>query len=231
MAQFPILKLDSFVFTGDKIRVDVSDSFLTPNETFATVSHEVSFDLGVTWFNVTPKKTIDWIFSTAGSKTITARITSSAGTSSKTASVVVADITTAKLFSQDMDLYMYEQDIDSILPKRWSSWNVIHYAAQKWILDWLDEKRMTDQNGNKYTIEDFLDAQEVKQLSCYKALEFIFESNSNLVGDISSIKRDKYRALANEKASRAHLKLDANGDAASTPSERTDLLSVAVIRG
>jgi hypothetical protein len=231
MAQFTIIKADSFVFTGDKIRIDVSESFLTPDETFATVSHEVSIDAGVTWFNVSSKKIMDWIFSTAGNKTITARISSTTGSSTATTTISVIDITTAKLFSKDMDLYMYEQDIDAILPKRWSSWNVIHHAAQKWILDWLDEKRVVDQDGNKYTIDDFLDPQEVKQLSCYKALEFIYESNSNLSGDISSIKRDKYRALANEKASRAQLKLDYNKNNASEITERTDLLTVMVNRG
>lgn len=231
MAQFPIIKMDTMVFTGDKIRVDVSDSIITPNESFATVSHEISFDLGVTWFNISAKKIVDWVYSTAGNKTVTARITSNAGSTQSTASLLVVDITTAKLFSKDIDLYMYEQDIDSILPKRWSSWNLLHYAAQKWILDWLDEKRMTDQNGNKYGIDDILDPQEVKQLSCYKVLEFAYESNSNVVSDISSVKRDKYRALANEKASRAQLKLDYNKDTQSVASERTDMLSVMVNRG
>ncbi len=231
MAQFPLVKMDTLVFTGDKIRIDVSDSVITPNETFATVSHEVSFDSGVTWFNVTAKKIIDWIYSTEGTKNVQVRITSNEGSTTASFPILVYDITTAKLFSNDMDLYMYEQDIDAILPKRWSSWNIIHYAAQKWILDWLDEKRVFDQDGNKYTINDFLDPQEVKQLSCYKTLEFIFESNSNVTGDISSIKRDKYRALANEKASRAQLKLDFNKNNESETLERTDLLTVMVNRG
>ena len=231
MAQFPLVKMDTLVFTGDKIRIDVSDSVITPNETFATVSHEVSFDSGVTWFNVTAKKIIDWIYSTEGTKNVQVRITSNEGSTTSSFALLVYDITTAKLFSNDMDLYMYEQDIDAILPKRWSSWNIIHYAAQKWILDWLDEKRVVDQDGNKYTINDFLEPQEVKQLSCYKTLEFIFESNSNVTGDISSIKRDKYRALANEKASRAQLKLDFNKNNESETLERTDLLTVMVNRG
>lgn len=231
MAQFPLVKMDTLVFTGDKIRIDVSDSVITPNETFATVSHEVSFDLGATWFNISAKKIVDWIYSTEGTKTVQVRITSNEGSTTSSFALLVYDITTAKLFSNDMDLYMYEQDIDSILPKRWSSWNILHYNAQKWILDWVDAKRMSDHNGNKYTVDDFLDPQEVKQLSCYKVFEFAYESNSNVVGDISSIKRDKYRALANEKASRAQLKLDFNKDTQSTSNERTDLLSVTVLRG
>ena len=191
----------------------------------------MSFDLGTTWFNITSKKIIDWVYSSPGTKTVTVRITSNAGSTTKTTQVVALDLTTAKLFSNDSDLYQYETDIDSVLPKKWSSWNMIHLAAQKWITDWLDEKGIVDMNGNKYGVDDLLDMQQVKQLSCYKALEFIYESNSNVVGDISSFKRDKYRALANEKASRSQLTLDYNKDGESSVDERTDLLSVIVGRG
>lgn len=82
----------------------------------------------------------------------------------------------------------------------------------------------------KYTVNDLLDLQEVKQWSTYKALEFIYEGNSNIVGDISSTKRDKYKSMSNEKASRSQLSLNFSGNAEDT-NQKTDLFSVDVVRG
>ncbi len=230
---FGIIKSDDKVLTGDKLRIDVSESFLAPDLTFATVSHEISTDGGTTWYNVTSKKTIDWIFMTAGSKTISLRLTTTApSTQVFTKNVDVIDLTTANLFSLDSDIYRYETDIDKYLPKRWSSWNLIHLAARDWIVDWLDEKRIFKEDGSKYTAADLLDKQQVKQLSCYKVIELIYRSLSNVDGDIFSQKAEKYEELVNTKASRSQLKLDYDGnDVDNDGTERTDLLTVQVRRG
>lgn len=212
---FGVIKSDDKVFTGDQIRIDVSSSFLAPNKTFGTISHEISVDSGVTWYNVSSKKLVDWIFTTSGDKTISLRLnTSTAETQTFTKTVSVLDLTAQNLFSLDSDLYILEPEIDQYLPKRWSSWNLVHYKAQAYIIDWLDEKGFKKQNGTKYAVADLLDKQEVKQWSTYKTLEFIYEGNSNIVGDISSTKRDKYKELANEKSARAQITLNYNGDSA-----------------
>lgn len=233
MSIFGIIKSDDVVFSGDKIRIDASESFLAPNLTFATVSHEVSVDGGATWYNITgPKKYVDWIFSTSGTKTISLRLSTTEPASEIfTKDITVLNLATANLFSNDSDLYQYETDINQYLPKKWSSWNLIHLAAQKHIVDWLDEKRIFAQDGTKYTQADLLDKSEVRQFSIFKTLELIFASNYTIVGDIFSSKRDKYRELANEKASRAQISLDFNKDTINNDAtERTDLLSVIVRR-
>ena len=79
-------------------------------------------------------------------------------------------------------------------------------------------------------MSDILDKQQVKQLSTYKALQFIFEGNSNIVGDLFSIKAAKYEQLSNTKASRSQLALDFNKDTVSTVSERTNLQTILVRR-
>jgi hypothetical protein len=107
---------------------------------------------------------------------------------------------------------------------------MIHKAAQSWIIDWLDEKRIYNQSGEKYSAKDIMDKQQVKQLSSYKALEFIFAGNSSVVGDLFSMKRDKYRELSSEKASRSQLSLDFNKNEIKDEWERTDLFSVTVNR-
>lgn len=229
---FGVIKSDDKVFTGDKVRIDVSSSFLAPGLSFKTpISHEVSSDGGTTWYDVTAKKMVDWIFYTAGDKEISLRLTlSDNSTQTFTKDVTVLNLTTQNLFSNDSDLYIYEPDIDQYLPKKWSSWNLVHLKAQEYIMDWLDEKRIFKEDGSKFVVADLLDIQEVKQFSIAKALEFIFEGNSNIVGDISSVKKDKYKELANEKGSRAQISLNYTGDATEENPERIDLLSVGINR-
>lgn len=230
---FGVIKCDDKVLTGDKLRVSVGESFLAPGLAFTTtVSHEVSTDGGTTWYDITAKKQIDWIFMTAGVKTISLRLnTTLPSTQTFTKTVTVLDLTAQKLFSNDTDLYSLDPEIDQYLPKKWSSWNIVHLKSQEYIMDWLDEKRIFKQDGSKYVVDDLLDLQEVKQWSTYKTLEFIYEGNSNIVGDISSVKRDKYLSLANEKASRSQLALDYDGDGDVNNIERTDLLKVNLFRG
>jgi hypothetical protein len=228
---FPILTFDKEVFSGDKVRIDASRSFFDPNETAATISHEISFDDGATWINISEKKYIDYGTFNGGETPIKFRLTSNLTDAILNESLAVLDIGTIKLFSRDFDLYSYESDIDQYLPKKWSSWNLVHYNAQKYILDWLDEKRIYKSDGSKYTAADLLDKKEVRQFSIAKTLEFIFESNSKIVGDVFSVKRDKYRALANEKASRMQLTLDANGDTILNDTENRDIGGVELIRG
>lgn len=232
MAIFGVLKSDDKVFSGDKIRLEAGDSFLTPDESFATpISHEISVDSGVTWYNITAKKYVDWIFTSAGNKTISLRITTLTGNQIFTKSIEVLDLTAAQLFSKDFDLYQYEPEIDQYLPKKWSSWNMVHKRAQDWIIDFLDEKGIFDENGHKYTVADLLDTQQVNQLSVFKTLEFIFEGNSNVVGDLFSAKADKYRQMSNTKASRSQLSLDFNANTVSDDSiERTNLHTILVRR-
>ena len=227
---FPILAFDDQVFAGDKVRIDVSRSFFQPNETMAVISHEVSFD-GITWINVSEKKYIDYGTFAGGIMPIYLRVSSTTSSPILVKGVEVLDLPSTNLFSKDFDLYQYESDIDQYLPKKWSSWNLVHYNAQKWILDWLDEKRIAKQDGIRYVAIDLLEVKEVRQLSIYKTLEFIFESNSKIVGDIFSVKRDKYRELANEKASRAQITLDYNSNTIKDDGETTDLHGVELVRG
>lgn len=231
MSIFGIIKCDDAVYAGDKILIDVSQSFLSPDLAFATTSHEISFDSGVTWINVSINKYIQWIIQTPGTIPIQLRISTTAPSSQVfTKQINILDLSIADLFSTDADIKQYEPNIDSYLPEKWSSWNMIHKTAQAWIIDLLDEKRIFNKNGEKYSAKDIMDKQQVKQLSCYKALEFIFEGNSTVVGDLFSIKRDKYLSLSNEKSAKSQIALDFNKNEIQYEWERTDLHSVSVNR-
>ena len=232
MSIFGIIKCDDQVYSGDKIRINVSESFLAQGLAFATVSHEISVDAGATWYDVSLKKGIDWIFSTAGTKTISLRLNTTLPSSQTfTRDITVLDLSLANLFSKDFDLYVHEPEIDQYLPKKWSSWNMVHKRAQDWIVDFLDEKGIFAQDGTKYAAADLTDKQQVKQLSVYKTLQFIFEGNSNVVGDLFSIKAAKYETLSNTKASRSQLDLDYNKNAVADDFEKTNLHTIIVRRG
>lgn len=228
---FPILKSDDVVFTGDKIRFAADESFLAPGIVFAAISHEISTDGGITWYNITAKKYVDWIFTTSGVKTISLRINTTLSNQVITKNVAVLDLTTQKLFSKDNDLYSYETDIDQYLPKKWSSWNLVHLNAQKFIVDWLDEKGLFSVDGKKYTKDDITDVSQVRQFSVFKTLEFIFDSNIKIVDDYFTLKRDHYRRLADEKSAKSQLALDYNKDTINNDEiERTNLFSVVIKR-
>jgi hypothetical protein len=106
-----------------------------------------------------------------------------------------------------------------------------HKQAQEWIIDWLDEQGIYKSDESLYTAADIIDSQQVKQLSIYKTLEIIYEGNSNVVGDVFSIKRDKYRALVVEKSNRAYLRLDYDGDGVQENSERVNMMCGTLTRG
>lgn len=233
MAVFAVLKSDDRVFEGDKIRFDGSESFIGSTATFhGNNSHEISFDNGVTWINISQKKYLDYAFGTSGPKTVLLRVRDQHdNTNTATKVITVLDLADQKLFSNDSDLYFYEPEIDAYLPKKWSSWNLVHLKAQEFILDWLDEIGAYKADGSKFTAADFGDSQQVKQLSCYKTLEIIYEGNSNVVGDLFSIKRDKYRGLVLEKLNRSNLRLDYDDNGTIDTNEKINLFSGELTRG
>lgn len=228
---FGILKSDNKVFSGDKINFDARESFLAPGISLAAIpNYEFSVDAGVTWYDISAKKVIDWVFTTIGTKTVSLKITTTTTDETFTKDIEVLDLEDANLFSNDDDLISYEPDVYKYLPKKWSSWNSLHYEAQKYIVQWLDDKAIFDKSGNKYAAEDILDIQEVREFSMMKVLELIFRGNSNQAGDIFSIKADEYKQLLDHKASKAHLRLDFNKNGESDLGESTNLMSVNLIR-
>lgn len=231
MAIFPIIKSDEKVFNGDKISFDFSKSFITPDETLAPApNHQASFDGGVTWIDVTNSKKIDFIYSTPGTKTVKLRVTAVSGNVVTDKVITVLDVVAQKLFSTDSDLYRFEPEIDSLLPKKWTSWNLVHLESQKYFMDWLDEKRIYSENGSKYAVNDLTDRDQIRQFSIFKTLELIYSGTFNQTGDIYSGKRDKYRELANDKLAKSTISLDYNKNGNADEGERTDLNSVVLRR-
>jgi hypothetical protein len=228
---FPIIKSEDKVFINDKISFDFQKSFLTPDESFASpTSHEASFDAGATWIDCTSKKSIDYIFATPGAKIVQLRITANSGTEEVSKTVTALDYVTQKLFSTDTDLYRYEPEIDNLMPKKWSSWNLVHLEAQKNFIDWLDEKRIYNERGEKYAVADLTDLEQVRQYSIFRTLEIIYAGTFSVSGDVFKDKFTKYQTMANDKLAKSTISLDFNKNGNADLNERTDLHTVSIGR-
>jgi hypothetical protein len=230
MAIFGKINSDAYVFTGDKIRITASVILSPDLALHATKNLELSFDSGTTWFDVTTKRYLDWIYSAAGNKTVKLKVTTTTGEEIFTKSVEVLDLTTATLFSTDNDLYALEPEIDQYLPKKWDSWNYLHLEAQKQIVQWLDDKGILNENREKYTVASIMDITQVREFSVNKVLGMIFRTSSNQVGDLFSVKATYYEEQANLKAAKAQIRLDYNDNGVADDGEMTNLFVVNVIR-
>lgn len=228
MAKFGFILSDSKVFVKDLIQFDFSRSKFSPDEPAAIISHEFSID-NINWINVSEKKTIDWAFNTVGAKTIYLRLTSNIGFNVFNSDIEVMDLVSAKLFTDDNDLVGYEPDIMKYLPKKWSSWNIIHLRAQDYIMNLLSEKAILDKDGNPYTKDDIENKTEVRDWAAALVLRYIFSSTSNADKDVFKAKADQYDEVENDRASRARISLDYNKNSTDDdPSE--DLRSIELRR-
>lgn len=229
MAKFQIIQSEDKVFQGDKINFDFSKSVITPDETASVISHEFSID-NTNWINITPTKNIDWVFDTLGDQTIYFRHTSDVGSQVAMKTISVLDLVSQKLFSNDFDLVAYEPDIIKWVPKKWSSWNLVHLRAQDYIVNMLREKRIFDHLGNAYTKDDIFNILEVKDLSVALVLRYIFSGTSNSSDDVFKRKSDEYDKLVSQRASAASIKLDYNKNTVSDENETEDLRSIEIRR-
>lgn len=208
---FPILKSDLIVQVGDKLRLDSSKTFITPDE--AAISFiEIEPDTGLGFFDVTTSGYLDWVYVASGDKTATLRVTTDAVT--ETIELDISCLTSAqdKLFSGDNDLIGHESKIYDYLPKEYSSFNHLHRSSQSVILDSLTQRGYEKATGVPLTKADIFNVDEVKQWSKFLTLSTIFSASSNEVNDFFSVKAQQYKELAERSAQRAYLTLDTDQD-------------------
>ncbi len=225
---FGIIKSDDEVFKGDKIRFNVEESFVNNGEVIESM--EVSIDEGISYIEVKNKKYIDFILTDVGDKIITLNINPETGSPQTfTKTIKVLDYEDIPLFSKDNDLYAHEPEIDRHLPSKWSAWTLIHYEAQKKIVQWLDFKGIRKKDGSKYVAQDIVDIKEVREWSTFLVLMMIFRGNSNQLNDIFDQKATQYENMVEQKAALAHISLSDSG-VSETIHGTTDLRSVRMVR-
>ena len=179
-------------------------------------------------YNIVSNKYFDYDFSTTGTKTFSVSVTTSGQghpETTKDFTIEVVSASSENLFSTDNDILPYESDLLSYLPEGRGDYRYVHRIAQAGVLDSLDERGITDSDGNRLEASAVVDIDEVKSFSKFLALQYIFEHLSNSVEDIFYEKSKRYELLANKAKNRAILRLDFDGDGTIESGEKKRVFS------
>ena len=204
-------KTEKTVQLDDRTRLDARDSFISPDEASITLV-EIEPEASAGFIDVTGNKYLDWLYETSGEKTITVRITTDGAPVSKATTLTVSTETEDRLFSNDQDIAKLEVDIYRFLRPGRSSFLDMHRESQTIILDDLDQKGISDREGNRLTKDDIYDIQEVREWSKYQTLALIYKSVQSEVDDVYASKASMYEGMARNQQTRAFIKLDYNQD-------------------
>jgi hypothetical protein len=232
------IKNDSKVQVGDKVRFDLTKSFVP--RPFVTASDITRIEVdpigGTSWVTIhnsaapaTKLAVKDWYFdwvylnksnvSHGHSQPISFRFTASDSTT-QTKSVSFNLLTSAQdnLFSNDNDLIAHEPDIMKWLPEGRSSWIYVHRRAQERILSYLFEKGYKNNDGTSFTKDQILEKYDVKEWSTFMVLKIIFGSCINSKDDVFVEKSRFYENLEG-KANKTDVRIDLNKDLVQGDSE------------
>lgn len=240
MAVFPILELEAKVQTNEKTRLSGIKSYLTQNEaavvlvrikpsandSFITVSATDPTDASA-WY-------LDWQYASAGTQTVTIEMSNGVGPTITTVSKDIEVVLPAdeKLFSSDYDLAAEEPDILSYIKPGRANYNDIHRVCQYKIMDEIYRSRIFNSDGNKLTIAEVLDVEELRPWSKYMALKLIFMGMSNSVDDVFQKRSELYASYEQKAYNEAmnQMRLDYNKDGINDKADQKDWRSVDLIR-
>jgi hypothetical protein len=221
------IKNEEKVQIDDMTRINVEDTFISPDEAAITLI-EIEPETAVGYIDATAIKYLDWAYATEGDKVVTVRVTTDGVAVSKTVTISCLSVATDRLFSTDKDIVSHENDLYRYLRKGRNTFTDFHRSAQKIILDELDQRGVTDREGKKLTALDIWDVEEVKEWSKYRTLSLIFMSVQSEVGDVYEIKSRSYLDLAARQSTRAFLRLDLDNDGAVDTTE--NMISGILVR-
>lgn len=240
---------DSTVQTGDKIRFDLSKSFVArPNITATDITKiEVDPISDGTWITIHDSSIpalklavkdwyFDWVYEDQSGITvdhiqpISFRFTASdASTAVKNWTVILLTPNQDGLFSTDVDLLAHEPDILKWLPDGRSTWNYVHRRAQQRILSYLFEKGYKNTDGTPFDKDQIIEKYDVKEWSTFMALKIIFGSCINSKDDVFVQKAQFYENLEG-KASNTSIRVDLNKDNVQAVGETVSMSSPLLVR-
>jgi hypothetical protein len=244
---YPIIESDDVVQVGDKIRIDVSKTFVARPDGISAIkkieikpttdaAYLVIHDTSATVTTFAQKDWyLDWVYADKLIATVVTdvhhilvRVTltdDSVFTSTK--NITILTEVEDDLYSIDGDLFLHEWDIMKWLPDGKSSWKYMHRRAQSRILSYLDEKGFKTNDGSVLTKTNIKDKYDLKEWSTYMTLYLIFSTVLNSRGDIFTKKAEFYE----NKESRANnrvIRIDSDGDGVSEST--ADLTSPMLVR-
>ena len=235
MICYPIIETDDIVQLNDKLRIDVSRTFVarpgslanikkieikpTADESFITVHDTASTATTYAvkdWY-------LDWIYlnklvATVATDihTITLKVTLTDNSEhTATKNITLLTETEDDLYSEDSDLFLHEWDIMKWLPDGRSSWKYLHRRAQSRILSYLDEKGYKTNDGAIISKANISNKEDFKEWSTFMTLNLIFSTVLNSRGDVFTQKAIFYENKelnANKRVFRIDSDLDGISD-------------------
>lgn len=223
--------VEEVVQVADKTRIDISQTFVS-GDAITTLTIEPEAGAGaVNVFSTNPDNWyLDWAYSTDGDKTIT--IEAGDGTITETKVVTLSVVTEAddNLYSNDAQLFAIESELKRYLPPGRNSYLNIHRESQSRILNYLDRKRLWNENGTPYTKDQLNLTGELQKWSLYETALTIYNDLSISGGDKFKQKVDEYTALRNYERDRGALRIDKDASGTVDPGEFQDMKSFRMIR-
>jgi hypothetical protein len=204
-------KLEDLIQVGDKTRLDASDSFKSPDEA-AIALIEIEPEASAGFIDVTSTKYLDWQYESDGEKVVTVRVTTDGLPQDKTFIITSISEADDRLFSNDKDISKLEVDVFRFLRPGRASFLDMHRESQTIIIDDLNQRGITDREGNRLTKDDLFDVKEVREWSKYQTLSLIYKSVQSEVDDVYASKALMYEEMAKTQQTRAYIRLDFNQD-------------------
>lgn len=231
---FGYLELESIVQVNDKTRLSAVKSYKTIDES-AITKVEIEPESGAGFIQVSTTTNnkeyyLDWQYATNGTKTVSLKITTNSSPVTITKDILVVTALEDKLWSSDSDLVLHEPDILKWVPQGRNSFLDVHRKSQSAILEWLDAIRIHRTDGTRLEKQDLLVTQDVKELSIYYTLHFIFAGISNKIDDVFYQKAKSYMDLVDMTKGRGRIQADLNQNAVIDDGEKQDLKSFRMIR-
>jgi len=229
---FPNLHFESVLQVDDRTRLDASFSYVDKSE-IALTTIEIEPEAAAGFISVFASNSRDWFldyqYATDGAKVVTVRVDNGSGPVTATFNLNVLSVVDDRLFSDDSDLISIRNDILKYLPDGKNSFLNVHRKAQELIMANLDERGITDVNGDRLTKEDVIEIEEVNEWSTFLTLSIIFQDLSNAIDDVFERDSKRYKSRALDHRKRA-LRLDLNNDGTLTDGEGANFSSKGLLR-
>lgn len=200
---------EELVQANDKTRIDVSRSFVSGDGiTDIEIQPEAGGDY-ISVYNLDQDKWfLDWSYATDGDKVISVRATDGTSTVSQNFNIKIISEEEDNLYSKDSQLFSIESELKRYLPPGRNSFKNVHREAQSRILNYLDRKRIWNDNGEPYSKTQINLHGELQKWSLYEAALIIYSDLFVSVGDKFAEKINEYKSLRNIERDRGALRID-----------------------